>query len=145
MKLVARDVADLEVVSSILQDALVPVSDIAWLTDEHRFVMAVNRFRWEREGAKSRRDRDERVVTGVTFENVARVQRRNFDAAGRGGFLNLLSVSLLATSEPGESVGATVLLTFAGDAAIRLESAPLLCHLEDIGEPWPTQWRPDHS
>jgi len=36
-------------------------------------------------------------------------------------------------------------LTCAGDTAIRLETNGLLCHLEDFGEPWPTQWRPQHA
>ena len=134
LKLAAQDAADLAVVSSVLQDALVPLSDLVWLPDDGRFVMAVNRFLWERGG-----ERGERVTAGLSFERVERVQRRNLDKAQVGGFLNLLSLTL---ADGGD--GVTVLLTFAGGAAIRLESASLLCHLEDFGEPWPTQWRPDH-
>jgi hypothetical protein len=137
--LAARDAADLGVISSILQDALVPLSDMAWLRDERRFVMAVNRFRWERgESARG----GERVAAGVSFENVDRVRRRALERGRRGGFLSLLSVSL---GEGAAGSGAAVDLTFAGNAAIRLETTSLLCHLEDFGEPWPAQWRPDHS
>jgi len=135
LKLIARDADDLNIVSSMLQDALVPTSDMAWLPDEKRFVMAINRYRREAPGA------DERVHAGLSFENVERVQRRNVDAARRGGFLNLLSVEL---AEEGEGAPVIVVLTFAGNAAIRLETGSLLCHLEDFGEPWPAQWRPDH-
>jgi hypothetical protein len=138
LRLQARDATDLGIVSSMLQDAIAPLSDMAWLPDERRFVVAVNRFRWEQG------DSSERVAAGVSFANVDAVHRRNIDAARVGGFLNLLSV----TCHPDESSDTgrvTVLLTFAGDAAIRLESASLLCHLEDFGEPWPTQWRPDHA
>ena len=28
---------------------------------------------------------------------------------------------------------------------IRLEVDRFSCHLEDVGEPWPTVWRPEHS
>jgi hypothetical protein len=140
LKLAARDAADLEIVSSMLQDALVPLSDIAWLRDERRFVMAFNRFRWERAGKRS--VPDERVAAGISFEGIERVQRRGVEAAGRGGFLSLLSVALADDAGEGR---VAVVLTFAGGAAIRLESASLLCHLEDFGEPWPTQWRPEHT
>jgi hypothetical protein len=138
LRLQARDATDLGIVSSMLQDAIAPLSDMLWLPEDRRFVVAVNRFRWEQG------DSSERVAAGVSFANVDAVHRRNIDAARVGGFLNLLSV----TCHPDESSDTgrvTVLLTFAGDAAIRLESASLLCHLEDFGEPWPTQWRPDHA
>ena len=138
LKLAARDAADLGIISSVLQDALVPLSDMLWLPDDRRFVIAVNRFRWER-GASG-----ERVAAGVSFEQIDAVKRRNLDSAQVDGFLNLLSVTV-HPDESGGDGGATILLTFAGDAAIRLESASLLCHLEDFGEPWPTQWRPDHA
>ncbi len=36
-------------------------------------------------------------------------------------------------------------LTFAGDAAIRLEAARISCRLDDICEPWPTPFRPRHA
>lgn len=135
LKLVAHDAADLGVISSMLQDALVPLSDMAWLADQRLFVMAVNRYRWNAP------DTDERVHAGVSFENVERVQRRNIEAARRGGFLNLLSVTLVEGA--GDAPDAVELI-FAGNAAIRLETASLLCHLEDFGEPWPAQQRPDH-
>jgi hypothetical protein len=135
LRLTARDAADLSVVSSMLQDALVPPSDMAWLPAERRFVMAVNRYRWET--AEMR----ERVHAGISFENVERVRRRDFAAARRGAFLNLLSITF---AERGADAPAAVVLTFAGGAAIRLETTSLLCHLEDFGEPWPAQWRPGH-
>jgi hypothetical protein len=37
-----------------------------------------------------------------------------------------------------------VTLEFAGDAALRLEGARITCRLSDVGDPWPTQWRPRH-
>jgi hypothetical protein len=38
-----------------------------------------------------------------------------------------------------------LLLVFAGGAVVRLEVDAILCHLEDFGAPWPTQFRPDHG
>ena len=33
---------------------------------------------------------------------------------------------------------------FAGGSSIRLSVERILCHLDDLGEPWPTRWRPRH-
>ena len=57
-------------------------------------------------------------------------------AAAKGGLLALLTLRL---------EGAVVAISFAGGAEIRLEVEQLSCHLEDLGEPWPTVWRPQHS
>ena len=38
----------------------------------------------------------------------------------------------------------SVTLVFAGGAAIQLELESVQCALEDLVEPWPTLWRPDH-
>jgi len=47
LRLRANDPKDLEVVSACLQDALVARRDMSFLDAERRFVMLVNRFRWE--------------------------------------------------------------------------------------------------
>ncbi len=48
LKLRAVDANDLAVIGACLQDALVPVQDMCFLADEHRFVMVANRFCWEK-------------------------------------------------------------------------------------------------
>jgi hypothetical protein len=50
--------------------------------------------------------------------------------------LDLLSVGL-----DGEG---SVVLHFAAERSIRLEIDRLACHLGDVGEPWPTPWKPAH-
>ena len=47
LQLRAEDEEDLAVISSCLQDALVPLSDMQYDRAARRFVLAVNRFRWE--------------------------------------------------------------------------------------------------
>ena len=36
-------------------------------------------------------------------------------------------------------------LVFAGDSTIRLDVESLSCHVEDLGTPWPTVFRPSHD
>jgi hypothetical protein len=40
--------------------------------------------------------------------------------------------------------GGSLYLDFAGGGSIRLEVEEILCHLDDLGEPWPTRYRPRH-
>ena len=139
LKLSATDEKDLNIMSGALQDAIVPIGDITYRPADKAFVFVANRFRWE---AAEGGDSAERINAGVIFSNVVDVKRRGIDFRGRGRFLNLLAISCKAD---GASEGSSVQLTFSGDTAIRLQITGLLCHLEDFGEPWPTQWRPEHA
>lgn len=156
LKLRAHDPRDMDVVAALLQDALVPLGDMTYLAEEKRFVMVANRFRWHGDPAEDRRpaapapqpegedaafeDAGQppyaRVNSGVCFDRVERVRYRGLKPGGKDEILNLLTI----TSEP-----QAITLIFAGDAAIRLEVQAIRCHLEDIGRPWPTRWRPDHE
>ena len=137
LKLRARDVDDLAVVSAMLQDALVPLGDISHLADENSFVLAVNRFRWELNEAG---DRAERTHAGLRFDAVRRVSYRGIDRTDRGRFLSLLAIAF----DGGEDGGAVV-IHFAGGGAIRLEVGGLYCALADLGSPWPTMWSKSKS
>lgn len=151
LKLRAEDDEDLGVISACLQDALIPLVDMDFLATEGRFALVANRFRWENCATTADMPAPagppidvafgpgcnayERVHCGVTFDGVAAVKRRGFDQRQRGRILELLAIH----PEPG-----AVVLEFAGDTAVRLEGERITCRLADLGEPWPTQWRPQH-
>ena len=61
---------------------------------------------------------------------------RGLKPGGDDEILSLLTI----TSDPG-----SVTLIFAGEAAVRLEVEAIHCHMEDLGRPWPTRWRPHHD
>ena len=134
LKLRAIDADDLAVLSTILQDALVPVAEMAWLPDERRFVLVVNRFRWE--PIEGPRDNYQRTLTGLCISGVTRVQRRGFSPAESERILVLLAL---------RAEGTTIFLNFSGGSSIRLDTDGIECRLDDIGEPWPTHWRPRHE
>lgn len=135
LRLAARDPDDLAVIAGCLQDAIVPIADIAYLPDENRFVMVANRFRWEEAEGRRRGEEYERINCGVSFESVTGVQSRGIDLRRREDMLSLLTVR----AEEG-----AVVLVFAGGGQIRVEAGEIACRMEDIGEPWPTRWRPSH-
>lgn len=133
VRLRAGSVGDLSVIASLVQDAIVPLGDIAFLKEDNSFVMVLNRFRWEDEGETDLR---ERVHAGLRFDTVQRVRYRNIDTRDRSQFLSLLTL----TYDDG-----VVSLHFAGGGAIRLEVEALACALEDLSEPWPTARVPRHD
>ncbi len=139
LSLHARDLDDLSVVSSMVQDALLPIGDFSFLRDEGRFIMAINRFQWE--SAKGDGPFF-RVHSGLRFDHVHSVQFKKIDREQKKQILSLLAVAW-AEGEDGEPD--QVVLQFAGGPAVRLKVGELNCTLQDLGEPWPTQWKPGHE
>jgi hypothetical protein len=145
LKLVALDPDDIEVVSAHVQDALVRVADILWHPQEHRFVMALNRFDWVNAvDAKGLRDANwpdyRRCRTALRFERVNACKCRDLDPSNRDAQLNLLAVEFAERDRP----SGTVTLTFSGGGVIRLEVECLEAELADLGEVFAAVVCPDH-
>jgi hypothetical protein len=135
LKLRAGDADDLAVLSAILQDALAPVAEMAYLADEGQFVLVLNRFRWEPGDGARGGAAFERTLTGLCFSGVKRVQRRGFSPGDGDRILVLLAL---------RTEGGATYLDFSGGSSIRLDTEGIDCRLDDLGEPWPTPWRPAH-
>ena len=138
LKLSALDADDLGVISAAVQDSLVAVRDCAWFAGEKRFVLLLNRFRWEADpGIETKYWR---THSALVFNQVNAVHHHHVPLKEPDRVLELLSVTLENRGENDRSVT----VRFAADRAIRLEIARLACHLGDVGEPWPTPWKPAH-
>jgi len=144
LRLRANSPDDLEVIGGVLQDALIPVSDMAYLANERQFVFVANRFCWEAEPAGEHASAGEqphyRVNCGLMFSGVQAVSSRGFDRDDPANILSLLTFQ----TAPGVE-GTEITLICAGDASVRLTLDTIDCRLDDIGEPWPTVWRPSHG
>lgn len=141
LNLGAMDPDDLQVLSALAQDAVFPTSEIGWRPKERRFAILLNRFRWEDAG----RDRHgaERVRSVLVIDHVLRVASQGIERGQKHMILSLLSV----TFEPGEEGSGYVLLTLAGDGAIRLEVEALEVTLKDVTRPYraPAGKAPGHD
>ena len=138
LKLKALDAEDLQVISAALQDSLVAVRDIAWMPAEKQFALVANRFRWE--AAPDGNGAWSRCHCILGFAEVSAVRHADMPLGEPDRILGLLAIE----SETAEEGSVIVRLRFADGRMIRLEAPRLLCHLEDVGEPWPTRFRPDH-
>jgi len=139
LKFVALDGEDLAVVSTHLQDAVVKASEVLWRPQEHRLVLALNRFDWE--GAQAATPEYRRRRAALRFERVKSCKCRDIDPQSKDAVLNLLSVEFAETDAP----AGTVTLTFSGGAALRLDVECLEAELADLGPAWTTTKCPAHA
>ena len=139
LRLIAFDAEDLQVLSAMTQDAVLPVAQMAWQSSERRFALLLNRFRWEARGASQA----ERVQSVLSFEDVKAVQTQGFDRTDPDLVLSLLNL----TFTPERDGAGACLLTFAGDGAIRLEVEALEAGLRDVTRPYasPSNRAPHHD
>jgi hypothetical protein len=141
LRLRAEDAEDLAVLSACLQDALVPVGDIAYLPRERRLAMVVNRYCWECCPEEGQADaHGERVLAAFALDHVRGVKMHGID---RGRPAHLLSLLAMRVIEDGGG-GAMVEILFSGGAALRVSVDRLLARVEDVDERYPTSWRPHH-
>lgn len=143
LNLGAEDADDLQVISTLTQDAVFPITEMTWRPSERRFGLLLNRFRWEDKDAAARRDRPfERVQSVLVFDSVLSVSSQGVDRSDKDMVMSLLSVDF----EAGEDGAGLVMLTLAGDGAIRLSVEALDVTLKDVTRPYqaPSRQAPHH-
>ncbi|MEM1363788.1 MAG: DUF2948 family protein [Pseudomonadota bacterium] len=144
LRLVATDAEDLSVVSSLVQDAVLPATEISWQPKDKRLSLLLNRFRWEDAPAAERGNRSyERVQSVLTFNDVQGVSSQGIDRKDQDTVLSLLEISFSETEAPSGHLE----LTFAGDGALRLKVETLEVVLKDVTRPYvaPSGLAPSHS
>lgn len=140
LNLGALDAEDLKVISSLTQDAVFPASEMRWHQKGARFALLLNRVRWEDTGKT--RHAAERVQSVLMFNNVQRVSTQGVAKGDADTILSLLHIEFNETDAP----SGDVLLTLAGDGAIRLSVEALEVTLKDVTKPYvaPSRKLPEH-
>ncbi|MGB5864827.1 MAG: DUF2948 family protein [Sulfitobacter sp.] len=140
LNLGALDADDLAVLSSLAQDAVFPASEMRWHKGQGRFALLLNRMRWEDEGAD--RHSPERVQSVLLFNTVQSVSSQGVPKGDADTVLSLLHIGF----EPTDAPSGHVILTMAGDGAIRLAVEALDVTLKDVTRPYvaPSKKRPSH-
>lgn len=141
LNLGALDTDDLQVISSLVQDAVFPMTEMRWEARARRFALLLNRFRWEDAGKE--RHAPERVQALLSFEDVLRVSSQGIDRSDTDMILSVLSVSF----DAGEDGAGHITLTLAGDGAIRLTVEAIDATLRDVTRPYvaPSKTVPEHD
>ena len=136
----ALDPDDLKVIASLVQDAVLPASEMRWDRKARRFALLVNRLRWEDAG--SSRHGVERVRSLLVFDTVQQVASQGVPQGDAETVLSLLDISFEETEAP----SGHIMLTLAGDGAVRLTVEALDVTLKDVTRPYgaPSGQAPSH-
>lgn len=136
LKLLARDAADLDVVSACLQDAVAQIGDMAYDAGERRFVLIANRYCWEYDKAPMR------VRSALQIRGVTAVQQHKLNRSRADAVVSLLVLRFEAAAEAPAGV---VRLVMSGGGEIRLEVEACEAILEDVSAPWSGRAQPQHD
>ncbi|WP_179381699.1 DUF2948 family protein [Jannaschia marina] len=138
LRLWATDAEDLQVVSALVQDAVLPASEMRWQRSARRFAMLLNRFRWEHGTRQA-----QRVQTVLTAGDVTGVRGQGVVPGDAETVLSLLAVEWL----PGDDAAGALRLTFAGDGVVEVACDCLDLTLRDVTRPYdaPSGRVPQHS
>ena len=145
LRLRAAATRDVEILSTLLQDAIIPGEDMTFDQARQRFILVANRFCWDRPAvAGVTTDTGapvyERQLCGIQIHNVAKVRTSGMPAPRQGVLLNLLAIT--ASDAPD---GAEIDLLFSGGVTMRLDAESLLILAEDLDEGHPTPIMPSHG
>lgn len=144
LALIAADTDDLQVMSALLQDAVLTVSDMRYVAKRREFGLLVNRFRWEDEAAAEKAGRPyERVRCLVVFNDVLAVRSQGIQQNDKATVLSLLSIGFEADVD---GTG-RVILTLAGDGEVALEVESVNATAQDVTRPYaaPSRKMPRHA
>lgn len=144
LRLRAETAQDLGVLSTLLQDAVLPTSEISWTKRKLRFAALVNRFRWEDKAAAQAQGRPfERVRSMLVIDGALNVAASGVDPGDKDLILSVLSLAF----DPGEDGTGRVRLVLAGDGEIGVEVECLDVSLTDVTRPYaaPSGQAPTHD
>ena len=144
LNLGAQDAEDLQVISSLTQDAVLTVDDLKWSRAERQVVFLLKRFRWEDVELAKQQGRDpERVQSLLVIQNATGLASQGIDRKQVDIVLSLMSVEFSGAED---GVG-DLILTFSGDGALKVQVDGLDVVLRDVTRPYvaPSKQVPNHD
>lgn len=154
LRLLARGSDDLEVLSALLQDAIIPGEDMTFDKAHGRFVMVANRFCWDMppvSGVTTEAGDPvyQRKLAGVQVHTVTRVLQSGMPSDRKSALFNLLAVTLDDVTDSGDLIesdkGLQLSLVFSGGASLRLFVDEISVLIEDLAAAQPTVNQPAHD
>lgn len=125
----ALEPADLDVIAALVQDAILPATEMRYDRRKRRFALLLNRYRWELPPAKGT---PERVQSLLVIEDVLKVATQGLNPREDGLVLSLLTVKWTQ----GEDGTGRIALTLAGDGAVAVDVEALEVTLKDVTKPY---------
>ena len=131
--LYGSDIEDYEVLSSLIQDAAIPTSEMKFDKIEKQFFIVCSRFSWEN---RLQNKGNKRIVSGICFDNVIEVKKKNFPSFNSENILNFLTL---------KKVTGFIELIFSNNILIKLVGNNISFIIDDLNKEWPTIFSPNHK
>ena len=131
--LYGSDIEDYEVLSSLIQDAAIPTSEMRFDKVEKQFFLVCSRFSWE---SRHQNKVNKRIVSGICFDNVIEVKKKNFPSFNSENILNFLTL---------KKVRGFIELIFSNNILIKLVGNNISFRIDDLNKEWPTIFSPNHK
>lgn len=144
IRLLALDVKDLEIISALVQDAVMKIGDIS-RSKSGTFAMEMNRFAWDKTpktifGFAPVKTKERRKSV-LHFARVVNAQVSGITRSKTDDIISLLAIRFAATTAP----AGTIELAFSGGGSVRLEVECIECQLTDTGAAWAAIATPHHG
>ena len=133
LKLLAYDDKDFEILSALLQDSIMPVIEMNYNKLDKQFIVITSRFDWNN---KINDDYSNRILSGLCFFNVEKINKRNFPSLKSEQILNFLT--LFRKDD-------FINILFSGDIELKLFGTKIYLRLDDLNKEWPTIFIPNHG
>ena len=131
--LYGSDIEDYEVLSSLIQDAAIPTSEMKFDKVEKQFFLVCSRFSWE---SRLQNKGNKRIVSGICFDNVIEVKKKNFPSFNSENILNFLTFKKMTDF---------IELIFSNNILIKLVGNNISFRIDDLNKEWPTIFSPNHN
>ena len=91
LKLIGKNIEDLQVISAYCQDSVVKLKDIIFLKKNRTFVMMLNRFMWE-DAEKGAFRQNKRIRCAIKFDEVLEVKSKKINQKNKNRLLECLAI-----------------------------------------------------
>ena len=139
LKLIGKNIEDLQVISAYCQDSVVKLKDIVFLKKNRTFVMMLNRFMWE-DAEKGAFRQNKRIRCAIKFDEVLEVKSKKINQKNKNRLLECLAIKCNETVNNNYEIN----FFFAGGSIITLISEFIEVVMHDLGEAWNVKYFPKH-
>ena len=128
LKLIGKNIEDLQVISAYCQDSVVKLKDIVFLKKNRTFVMMLNRFMWE-DAEKGAFRQNKRIRCALKFDEVLEVKSKKINQKNKNRLLECLAIKCNETVNNNYEI----IFFFAGGSIITLISEFIEVVMHDLG------------
>ena len=134
LKLIALDLEQLAILSSLTQDSIVKADEIGYEKQSKRLAFLMNRYRHEE-------DDPSRIRSALHFDYAEVVKSRGIDIGSSKDILVLLTIRFV----PSEMPSGSIYLEFADNKSLSFGVENVEAFLTDVGESWLIPNKPSHD